>query len=202
MHASLLVLCLSLMTAGAGPSTPSSTGLLASVKAYEAAANRHDWQGMQPLLADRLVIDLGDGMNLEGRDGAGRLHEWEWAMETRIAYSDCRVAGKTVTCRATEENDFLRTAGLGAITYSAASLTFEDGRVTRLSSVLSDESAAVVGSFMESFLTWAKDTDPKGLSKFYNEEQGSFTFGRDGAMVLKRLVRTYVLTKGGRARVL
>jgi len=203
MTASLLLLSLSLIIApGAGPSTPSPTGLLASVKAYEAAANRHDWQGLQPLLGDHLVIDLGDGMNLVGREGAGRLHEWEWAMATRIAYSDCKVSGATVTCRATEENDFLRTAGLGPITYTAATLTFEDGRVTRLSSVLSEESAASVGGFMESFLTWAKETDPKGLARFYDEGQGSFTFGREGAVTLKRLVRTYVLTKGGRTRVL
>jgi hypothetical protein len=180
---------------------PGSSALLASVKAYEAAANRHDWQRLQPLIADELVIDLGDGLSLVGRESASRLHEWEWAMGTRIAYSNCQASGTSVTCQATEENDFLRAAGLGPIRYETATLTFVEGRVVRLSSVLSEESAGRVGEFMGGFLTWAQTSDPKGTASFLNGD-GSFTFERSGAMALKRLVRAYVQAKAGRSRAI
>lgn len=201
MYPLLLVLGLALASGPVKASTAGSPGLLASVKAYEQAANRHDWQGIQPLIADDLVIDLGDGVSLVGRDSASQLHQWEWAMTTRIHYSNCRVSGATVTCEATEENDFLRAAGLGPIRYDSASLTFEDGRVSRLASVLSDESATAVSGFMQSFFTWARTADPKGLASFLKED-GSFTFGREPALALKRMVRAYVEAKAGRTRAI
>ena len=70
------------------------------------------------LLSDDAVIDLGGDLALVGHESVRGLHEWEHAMATEIHYSGCEVAERTVTCRATEQNDFLRLAGLPDITGS------------------------------------------------------------------------------------
>lgn len=201
MHAVLLATLIALTALGPADPAPAASDLIASVKAYEAAANRHDWQAMQPLIAENAVIELGDGLALVGRDKALALHEWERAMGTETHYSNCTVKGESVTCRASEQNDFLRLAGLGPMEYAASTITFEKGRVVRMSATLSDESADVVTRYMQPFLEWAGKVEPKGVATFLKAD-GTFAFGFEPGMNFKRLVRLYALTRGGGSRAL
>lgn len=201
MH--IVLLASVLVLAGFGPTDPSPapSELIASVKAYEAAANRHDWQALQPLIAENAVIELGDGLELVGRDKALGLHEWERAMGTETHYTDCSVKGESVTCRATEQNDFLRLAGLGPMDYTASTITFEAGRVVRMSATLSEESAAEVSRYMQPFLDWASKREPTRVATFLNSD-GTFAFGFEPAMTFKRLLRVYAAMHGHNLRAL
>lgn len=200
MHAVLLAALVAL--AALRPAEPPEPAdLIASVKAYQAAANHHDWRALEPLIAENAVIELGDGLVLVGREKALALHEWERAMGTETQYSDCTAKGDSVTCRAREQNDFLRLAGLGPMEYRASTITFEKGRVVRMSATLSDESAEVVTRYMQPFLEWAGKVEPKGVATFLKSD-GTFDFGFEPAMTLKRLVRIYALTRGGGSRAL
>jgi hypothetical protein len=197
----LVSIVVAVTLSGPGAAAPASPNLLAVVQAYEAAANTHDWSRVDRLLAPNAVVELGDDLSLAGRDGVRALHEWERAMGTEIHYTECGVAGQTVSCRASEQNDFLRIAGLGAIEYSSSSLTFEGGRIARMSAVLSEESGQAVSRYMQGFLAWASRADPKATAVFLRPD-GSFAFGYDSAMVFKRLLRAYVLTRGASSRAL
>ncbi|RPJ83831.1 MAG: hypothetical protein EHM13_06510 [Acidobacteria bacterium] len=202
MHLVLLATLVVAM-ASAAPAPPASApaDLLASLKAYEAAANRHDWPAVRPLIAENAVIELGDDLSLVGREHARALHDWERAMATETRYSDCTVSGEAVTCRATEQNDFLRLSGLGPIEYTASTITFEKGQVARMRATLSEHSAEVVTRYMQPFLEWANTVEPKGVETFLKPD-GSFAFGFDSAMAFKRLLRLYALTRGGGVRAL
>ncbi len=178
----------------AAPAPPPSE-LLASLRAYQEAANRHDWSAVRPLMAENAVIELGGDLAIVGRDNARALHEWERAMETRITYTACAASGQTVTCEASEVNDFLRVAGLGPITYRASTIVFENGRVVRMSATLSDESARAVAEYMQPFLAWANEAAPRSVHAFLGDD-GSFRFGFESAMTFKRLLRAYAAHAG------
>jgi hypothetical protein len=180
---------------------PDPSQLLASVKAYEEAANRHDWSKAVALIDDEAVVGLGGDLTLVGRESVRALHEWEGVLTTEIHYSDCAVADRTVTCRASEQNDFLRLARLGPVEYVSASFTFERGRIVRMTAELSEESDRAVSGYMQDFLAWAGRAEPKATGSFLNVD-GSFAFGVDPATTFKRLLKVYALTKGGAARAL
>jgi len=200
MHAVLVATVLSLAVLPGGPAA-GSPDLRASVRAYEEAANSHDWNRIARFLGEHSLVELGDDLALVGRERIRALHEWERAMGTEIHYTDCVTAGRTVTCRASERNDFLRIAELGAIEYSASSITFEGGRCVRMTATLSDASAEAVSRYMQPFLEWAGRADAKATGRFLNPD-GSFAFGYDAAMTFKRLLRVYVLTRGAKSRAL
>jgi hypothetical protein len=200
MHLPLIAALAALVITGpAAPASPSD--LLDSVRAYQEAANRHDWSAVRPLMAENAVIELGGDLAIVGRDNARALHEWERAMETRITYSACAASGQAVTCEASEENDFLRVAGLGPITYRASTIVFENGRVVRMKATLSEESARVVSEYMQPFLAWASESAPNAVHAFLADD-GTFRFGFDSAMTFKRLVRAYAASRTGASRAL
>lgn len=201
MHHMFVSAVLSLTLLAPGGAAAQSTDLVALVKAYEAAANSHDWNRVVPFLASNAVVALGDGLDLAGPERIRALHEWEGALGTEIHFTDCVADGQTVTCRAVERNDFARTAGLEAVEYSASSITFEDGRIVRMNATLSDASASAVTRYMQTFLAWVGETDPRGSSRFLNPD-GSFTFGCNAASAFKRLLRVYALTRKGTPRAL
>lgn len=201
MHLTLLATVVAMASLAPVGSVPPSSDLVASVHSYEAAANRHDWAAVRPLLADNAVIELGGDLAIVGSDNARALHDWERAMGTQIHYSDCRAEGQTVTCRASEQNDFLRLSGLGPIEYEASRITFEGGRVVRMSATLSAESGNQVAGYMQGFLEWANKVSPDGVATFLNAD-GSFAFGFESAQTFKRLVRVYALTRRGSPRAL
>jgi hypothetical protein len=200
MNAVLLSIVLSFAYLPDGPAG-GAPDLISSVKAYEAAINSHDWSRVVPFLSEHIVVELGDDLALVGRERIRSLHDWERAMGTEIRYSECVTSGRTVTCRASERNDFLQMAGLGSIEYSTSSITFEDGRFVRMTATLTDASAEAVSRYLQPFLEWASKADPKGASHFLNAD-GSFAFGFDAAMAFKRLLRVYALTRGGWSRAL
>jgi hypothetical protein len=199
MHAALFALVVSVLLPASAVADPAPSTLLASLKAYEAAANRHDWTAVVPLMAEDAVIDLGGDLAIVGRDNARALHEWERAMGTETHYTDCRVEGQTVRCRATEENDFQRATGLAPIEYTSSVVVFENGRVVRMSATLSEESAAEVSRVMQPFLAWAGKAQPTTVATFLKDD-GSFVFGYDSAMAFKRLLRLYEATRAGGSR--
>lgn len=201
MHLALVALVAALASVGPASRSHAPSQLLATLKAYEEAANRHDWQAVRALMAEDAVIELGEGLSLVGAEHARALHDWERAMGTETHYTKCTVSGDAVTCRATEENDFLRLAGLGPIEYSSSTITFEKGRVSRMRATLSDRSAEAVSRYMQPFLEWASTVEPKGVETFLKPD-GSFAFGFEGALTFKRLVRLYGLTRGARVRAL
>jgi hypothetical protein len=200
MYAVLLSTMLALPLLPVAP-VPGPTSLLASVKTYEAATNQHDWTAVGPLLADNAVIELGDDLALVGRESARDLHEWERTMGTEIHFTGCTVEDQTVTCRAREQNDFQRLAGLAPIEYSATSITFEKGRIVRMTAMLSDESSEAVSRYMQPFLAWASKADQNGTNAFLKPD-GSFAFGSESATAFKRLLRVYALTQKSGARAL
>jgi hypothetical protein len=201
MHIALLSALVAITSLGPAPSNRAPSNPLASLKAYEKATNHHDWNRIAPLLDERAVVDLGDDLALVGRENVRGLHEWERAMSTETHYTGCTVSGQTVTCRASEQNDFLRLAGLGPIEYSESSVTFENGRVRRMRATLSSESAAAVSQYLQGFLAWAAKTDAKATSVFLKPD-GTFAFGFDSATTFKRLLRIYALTRGGVSKAL
>jgi hypothetical protein len=148
----------------AAPSAAVPTaGLLAVVKAFEEAYNRHDVDATAGLFKDDGCIDWG---------GRGECGYWsrqqlfyDAALHRELELSDCGVADGRVTCKGTQRDDCLEAGGLGETHFAPVVFTFEEGKILLVQAVKTPEDAQRDLLFLYALAGWAHQTRPAEWEK-------------------------------------
>lgn len=115
---------------------------------YQEAHNRQDVEKLLELSTD----------DVRQEDSGG----YRWIMQealwnSRIFLTDIRVNGDIVTCKAKQQDDWFKTAGIDAVYYESFQFTFEDGLIKDISSTYTQESAKEILDFKASFYKWVAE---------------------------------------------
>jgi len=96
---------------------------------------------------------LSDDAKQEGSGG----YQWimqEAILDSRIFLTDIKVNGDVVTCKAKQQDDWFKAAGIDAVYYESFQLTFEDGLIKDIKSTYTQESAEAIQEFKAIFYKW------------------------------------------------
>ncbi len=147
--------------------------LLQRVTAYQDACNRHDIDEVMALYARDARLEFGPLGSIEGTERIRGIHEYDRAINTELHFEDCTVDYRTVTCRAVENNDWLRTARLDPLVYSASIFTFNRrGLIETTVAQMSPESARRLGKVMARFNAWARENAAWEYSELFRPDGG------------------------------
>jgi len=158
------------------------------VRDYEAQKNSGDLEVVFNMFADVPNLHFGPLGTLTGMESVRGIHEYDAALNTEVIFSECSAVAQVVSCRATETNDWLGTAGIESITYDESRFTFTpDGRIQSVSATLSAESGALLGAAMSRFDSWAREKQPEQYASLFSDD-GAFVYsGVNGDKVLRLL---------------
>ncbi len=113
---------------------------------FQEAHNRLDVEKLLELSTD----------DVRQEDSGG--YQWimrEAILDSRIFLTDIRVNGDVVTCKAKQQDDWFKTAGIDAVYYESFQFTFKDGLIKDISSTYTQESADAIREFKATFYKWA-----------------------------------------------
>jgi hypothetical protein len=99
---------------------------------------------------------LSDDAKQEGSGG----YQWimlEALLDSRIFLTDIKVNGDVVTCKAKQQDDWFKTAGIDAVYYESFQLTFKDGLIKDIKSTYTQESDKAILEFKKAFYKWAHE---------------------------------------------
>jgi hypothetical protein len=148
----------------AAPSTTPSADLLALIKAFQDAYNRHDADATIGLFGRGACITLGLGPLCKSA-GLEDLLRYDAALNSMLEFSDCSVEGGRVTCQAAQRNDCLAAAGVGETHYASIIFGFQDGKIARLDGTRTPEDAQRDLLFLYTMAGWAHRTRPAEWDK-------------------------------------
>ena len=171
--------------------------LLQRVSDYEDACNRHDLDVVLSLYAEDAHLEFGPLGTIEGNDRIRGIHEYDRAIDTELQFENCTVAHRTVTCRAVENNQWLVTAGLEPLIYSASIFEFNyRGQIETTVAQMSPESAQVLGGVMARFNAWARKNAAWEYSELFRPD-GSFEYSHDSGGKMLELLRQWRADSAG-----
>ena len=160
------------------------TDLVARLRAYEEAGNRHDVDACVAMFAEDGVID-DRGIRIGGLEAIRAAHEYDRAVNARVAFDGFEVAGEIVSCRFIYTKDLDRVLGLDGF-HQAARFTFRDGLIREFAIVGADEAEIerhrrLKGPFFE----WARRHQPE-------LHAASRSFDYEGGTALRRLGEAWI----------
>ncbi len=170
--------------------------LLQRVADYEDACNRHDVDAVLSLYAKDARLEFGPLGAIEGKDRIRGIHEYDRAIDTELRFENCTVEYRTVTCRVVENNQWLVTAGLEPLVYSASIFAFDrQGRIETTVAQMSPDSAQVLGQVMARFNAWARSNAAWEYSELFRPD-GSFEYSYDSGGKILDLLRQWRADSG------
>lgn len=164
--------------------------LIALVKLYEQAANRHNLDAIDALFAADAEYELEGQDVLRGVAQLKALHAYDAGINTQLEIQDCESGENTVTCRITERNDWLSAAGLAPILYPRAEFTFAGDRIRRLKVGMDEERIQEIGDVLHDFMPWLFDAYPAASERIFTPA-GDFVYSRDNGELVVRLLREW-----------
>lgn len=173
------------LTASPAEPTPDNVSL---VQAYETAANAHDIDAVMSMFADDAVFELVGQGTLPNLEAIQAIHEYDKGINTQITLQNCTAAGQTVTCEVAEQNDWLSAAGLGEIFYPSSVFTLtETGKIQKISSTVSDEDGAAMGSVLAEFVPWLMTERPEESASLFSQD-GQFIYSEENGVLVVDLL--------------
>ncbi len=165
--------------------------LLRRVADYEEACNRHDVDTVLSLYAEDARLEFGPLGTIEGKDRIRGVHEYDRAIDAELLFENCSVEYRAVTCRAVENNQWLVTAGLEPLVYSASIFEFNRrGQIETTVARMSPQSAQVLGQVMARFNAWARKNAAWEYSELFRPD-GSFEYSYDSGGKILELLRQW-----------
>lgn len=125
--------------------TSCASGLKQRVVEFQKAHNKPDVKKELSLLSD--------DAKQEGSGG----YKWimlEAVLGSRIFLTDIKVNGDVVTCKAKQQDDWFKAAGIDAVYYESFQFTFRDGLIKDINSTYTQESADAIQEFKANFYKW------------------------------------------------
>jgi hypothetical protein len=149
------------------------------LKAYEKALNSHDVNWVTRFHAEDIRFEVVGGFVKEGREQVRELAKWDAAVNCHLTFTDLVVSGDTVTCKATERNDWFRLAGIEEVHYGLNTIIFRGVLITSIRAELSQESVRAMGDAFEAITEWASEERSQQLAELMPE--GEFVHSAETA---------------------
>lgn len=142
--------------------------LIAKVQAMEAAHNRHDIEKELSFYADDARFESVGAWSKEGKAELRKILELDVLLNSRAEFTDFRVEGQTVICKATEHNDMMRLLGIASMSHEYAQFTFQKGLIREMRVKVSAESLRDEERQFGLFEKWASVNRPQELEAWKN----------------------------------
>ena len=142
-----------------GPPATSAADLLALVKAFEEAHNRHDVDTTLGFFGQGACMDWSDppGCMVLGLEG---LLRYDAALNGELEIGDCSAEGERVTCKGVQRNDCLAAGGLGETHYAPVVFWFQDGKIAVIAATRAPADTQRNLGFLSSLAGWAHRSRP------------------------------------------
>ena len=164
--------------------------LIRLVQAYQEAANQHDLDAIMAMWTDDAVFELVGMGKLVGPEQIRAIHDYDAGLHTELNFHNCSADGNTVTCEATERNDWQRAAQIPEYHYSSAVFTFKDSKIQSVVATMAPESAQILGPTMQAFNQWAMANRPDEVAKVV-DENGNFIYRRESASIVVGMLKEW-----------
>gem|GEM_PF-385540 len=132
-----------------------SSDLMNQLQIYEDAHNSHDVERALLCFTDDIRFEMVGSWIRQGKEEMREYEEWDAAVNSHFTFRDIRISGDTIFCRLTERNDWFRLAGIDAIDYTRARITFRDGLIEGIIAEQTEESMIATQQGFQSFIQWA-----------------------------------------------
>ena len=153
-----------------------SPDYIATVQQFQSLKNSGQDEATLQLFAEDASLHFGALGTLTGHDAIAQIHGYDRALRTQLSFEDCVQTEQAVTCRTTETNDWLATAGIASIIYDETRFEFNaDGRIQSVGATLSGESMQQMGAAMAAFDIWARANQPEAYAELFSAE-GAFVY--------------------------
>lgn len=164
---------------------------LQRVMEYQNHKNQKDLEFVLGMFTQDASLNFGPLGSLTGIEQVRAIHEYDVALNTKLQFDDCRVAGHEVSCRTTETNDWLKLADIESIAYEESRFAFTpDGRIKSVSATLSPQSGEVLNTAIVQFDAWARSNRPDEYSSLFSKD-GSFSYGYENGKQVLDLLRQW-----------
>jgi|GEM_PF-4927096 len=165
--------------------------LVNRVKIWQDAANRHDLNGMEAMIADSAVFEIEGGFAVQGKKAIRAVHDNDAGLNTRMEFTDCLTRGNMVKCKGLERNDYLKAAGLNQASYDSVIFTFDGkGLIQKISATQSAASKRVLEEFEGPFVAWVQQNAPAEFAKVTTAD-GNYLWSRESAKIVVDLVKEF-----------
>jgi hypothetical protein len=132
-----------------------SSDLKDRLQTYEDAHNSHDVEQALLCFTDDIRFEMVGSWIRQGKEEMRDYEEWDAAVNSHFTFRDISISGDTIFCRLTERNDWFGLAGIDAIDYERARITFRDGLIEEIIAEETEESASATQQGFQSFIQWA-----------------------------------------------
>lgn len=149
------------------------------LKAYEDAHNSHDVEKVMVFYAEDFRFEMVGSWVAEGKEEMRKLEEWDAAVNSHLTFTDLKVSGDTVTCKATERNDLYRIAGIEGMHYKSSIFIFYDGLIKEIKAEQTEKSVRAKEVVFKSFIEWASKERSQELTELKYE--GEYVFSAENA---------------------
>jgi hypothetical protein len=182
----LLSIALALLIVPACSRVPSPKKV---VKAYQAAHNAGDVDSVMALIYPDSRADFaGMGPSLWGPDELRGKAAYDSALHSQYTLAVQRTAGDTVFLDATENNDWLKGAGLPPFKFAKFYLVIKEGKIHYLRAELDNPSIDRFNGVMSSVIPWAEENRPTEFNRLTSE---LYLFSAENARVSMAILRDW-----------
>ena len=157
----LYLLFLSLLTTSCTSKKPEGR-----VKAYQEAHNKGDVEKELSLLAEDIKYIVVGEWTIGGKEKLRKLVETDAEVNSNLVFTDIKVAKNKVTCKVTEQNDWLKLSGIDATYYEFGQFIFEDELIKEIRIKRTQESARELQEVRKSFLKWVSENRSQEWAEF------------------------------------
>ena len=164
------------------------------LKAFENTYNDHAVEEIVSFYAEDIVHEVPGQFVLKGKEEMRGLAEYDKVLNMQLSFNKCRVTGDTVTCEFIVTDDWIKTAGVEKVDYSAQ-FVFSKGLIVKWIAEPTAETAHALGQVFGSFVKWESENRPQQLKAMVPE--GRFIYNAQNARKsLALLIEWKTTTKG------
>jgi hypothetical protein len=168
--------------------------LIGFVAAYEDAVRNHDLEAMVSSFADNAKFQWGSWTTTITKQEIIDLHNYFIGVNEEIQNSDCSVQGSVVSCQAVFRDDCTQSAGMDGERYSTIEYSFENGKITKITSIELTEDFYPLNGFYINMLNWGNRTYPEEYAKLLTPS-GTMSWDQESGVIMSQFCQEYVYKK-------
>lgn len=127
------------------------------IKAYQEAHNSGNVKQKLSCCTEDVRYIVEGEWTVEGKKELRGLFESDAVLNSNIVLTDLKVDGSKITCKITEQSDWLKAAEIDTLNYEFGQFTFEKGLIKEVRVKYSQRSTQAVQEYRASFGKWASE---------------------------------------------
>ncbi len=164
---------------------------LALINTYQESHNRSEVERALAMFSPDARFEVVGMGTMPDLDSIRALHHYDVGIQAQVEFSNCIVEDSIVTCEAREQNDWLKTAGLGSMFYPSSVFTFNpSGKITRIVATMSPDGARALGEVLSEFGPWLHTDRPEAAARLFTDD-GLFVYSEENGRLVVQMLREW-----------